>query len=299
MVNLKELRRMKEELQRNIEDIDAKNLKIDGIQTKKTKVNEKVFMGLIDLSKLDSHSAEISSDKTITISGLGNIELNIKEDSKIILRLSNGIIRLRINVAEGVRVQLLEVLEGVKLSKELDIQLGEASKLERYELVLNSAYSISTVSIKNMAHYNLKSVFYSASSLLYHINNSIQIGKNSHSTMSIRGIAVKGARVISEGLIRVDKKATSSYSSQNIQGLIIDENSHITSEPSLEIETNDVRCSHAASISQISKDILFYMNSRGLSEKDTIDLITEGLIVEVLTPFDSHYVEKIMDVIQK
>ncbi len=52
--------------------------------------------------------------------------------------------------------------------------------------------------------------------------------------------------------------------------------------PKLEIEANDVRCTHGATISQIEEDYIFYLMSRGINRTEAEKLIVDGFFDEVI-----------------
>ena len=58
--------------------------------------------------------------------------------------------------------------------------------------------------------------------------------------------------------------------------------SEANSAPGLEIETDDVRCTHGATCGQIDAEELFYLQSRGIPLKDAQRLIVYGFLEEVI-----------------
>jgi Fe-S cluster assembly protein SufD len=66
----------------------------------------------------------------------------------------------------------------------------------------------------------------------------------------------------------------------------------INSDPGLEILTDDVRCSHGVTITEIDTNELFYMNSRGISEQDGQRLIVQGFISEVISRVNKEEIKK-------
>jgi Fe-S cluster assembly protein SufD len=56
----------------------------------------------------------------------------------------------------------------------------------------------------------------------------------------------------------------------------------INTKPELEIYTDDVRCSHGATVGQISEDSLFYLRSRGLSPADAKRMLCRAFINECI-----------------
>ena len=72
------------------------------------------------------------------------------------------------------------------------------------------------------------------------------------------------ARSVYSGLIRVEKGARGTNAMQTNRNLVLHEGAHADSVPNLEIEDNDVRCSHASAVGPIAEDQRFYLESRGV-----------------------------------
>ena len=95
--------------------------------------------------------------------------------------------------------------------------------------------------------------------------------------------ALRGrARTIYQGLIRVHKNAQRSDAYQANRNLILSDKARADSIPSLEIEANDVRCTHGATVGQVDEEQLFYLMARGLARPDAERLIIAGFFEPVL-----------------
>ena len=58
------------------------------------------------------------------------------------------------------------------------------------------------------------------------------------------------------------------------------------------IKNNDVRCSHGSSVSQIDDEKMFYLNSRGISEKTAKKMIVEGFFASILSEIKNDKMQK-------
>jgi Fe-S cluster assembly protein SufD len=95
--------------------------------------------------------------------------------------------------------------------------------------------------------------------------------------------AVQGrARSVYTGLIRVRKEAAGTNAFQTNRNLKLSEEAWADSVPNLEIENNDVRCSHASAVGPIDADQQFYLESRGVPPETANRLIVLGFFDEVL-----------------
>ena len=90
------------------------------------------------------------------------------------------------------------------------------------------------------------------------------------------------ARTIFSGLIRVDPGAHQTDAYQKVRNLLLSDEAEANSAPGLEIEANDVRCTHGATSGQIEEEELFYLMSRGISKKAAQKLIVHGFLQEAI-----------------
>ena len=103
-----------------------------------------------------------------------------------------------------------------------------------------------------------------------------------HSDLLYKGVVANTARSVYSGLIRVEKGAGGTNAFQTNRNLVLHEGAHADSVPNLEIEDNDVRCSHASAVGPVSEDQRFYLESRGVPPQVTDRLIALGFLGEVI-----------------
>ncbi|MEO0453923.1 MAG: Fe-S cluster assembly protein SufD [Verrucomicrobiota bacterium] len=94
------------------------------------------------------------------------------------------------------------------------------------------------------------------------------------------------SKTIFSGLIRVFEGAKQTDAYQTNRNLLLDKNAEGASMPGLEIENDDVKCSHGATTSQIDEENLFYMQARGISLPVAKHLIALGFCEEILARFN-------------
>ena len=101
---------------------------------------------------------------------------------------------------------------------------------------------------------------------------------NTNSDLAFRGVLAAGATAVWRGMIRVDPGAQQTDAFQESRNLLLSTEAHADAIPGLEIEADDVRCTHAAAVAQIDREQLFYLTSRGLGEGEAKSLIIEGFL---------------------
>jgi Fe-S cluster assembly protein SufD len=85
------------------------------------------------------------------------------------------------------------------------------------------------------------------------------------------------------GLIRINKPAHQTESSQQQKNILLSDSSRAQSDPKLEILNNDViRCTHGAAVGPVDEEMVFYLQSRGLDRASAEGLIVEGFFQSTL-----------------
>jgi Fe-S cluster assembly protein SufD len=108
------------------------------------------------------------------------------------------------------------------------------------------------------------------------------IAPNTTSDFAFKGALRDHATAVWRGMIKVEKDAQKTNAYQENRNLILSEDAHADSIPGLEIEANDVRCTHGATISPVNRDELFYAMARGISKGEAERLIVRGFFTDVL-----------------
>ncbi|MEY2966845.1 MAG: hypothetical protein RLY50_895 [Actinomycetota bacterium] len=125
---------------------------------------------------------------------------------------------------------------------------------------------------------------YFASGSQMHDFRTLQIhdAPRTHSDLLFKGAVGGSARSVYTGLIRIAKNAAHSEAFQTNRNLTLGEGAWAESVPNLEIETNEVRCSHASTVGSIEEEHRFYLESRGVPPEVAERLIVMGFFNDVL-----------------
>ena len=105
---------------------------------------------------------------------------------------------------------------------------------------------------------------------------------NTRSDLLFKGAVEDQAHSVYSGLIRLRPTARKANASQTNRNLVLTEGAGAESIPNLEIEANDVRCSHASAVGPIDEDQLYYLESRGVPPAEAERLIVLGFFDDVL-----------------
>ena len=98
------------------------------------------------------------------------------------------------------------------------------------------------------------------------------------SDLAFRGVLRDRATAVWSGMIKVDPGAQRTDAFQESRNLLLTDGAHADAIPGLEIEANDVRCTHAATVARLDEAQLFYLQSRGLDRAESQRLLVGGFL---------------------
>jgi len=132
-----------------------------------------------------------------------------------------------------------------------------------------------------------------------HIDNFMKVEHASphcNSRQLYNGILTDKSKGVFHGRIIVHKDAHKTDAKQTNRNLLLSDSARVDTKPQLEIYTDDVKCTHGATIGQMDKDALFYMRSRGIEEKKARSIMLEAFANQTL---DNIKVMAIRDYIER
>jgi Fe-S cluster assembly protein SufD len=106
---------------------------------------------------------------------------------------------------------------------------------------------------------------------------------HARSDLLFKGALAGQSHSVFRGLIRVAEGAQLTDAYQTNRNLLLSDKAKAVALPNLEIEADDVRCSHGATVGQVDETQLFYLMSRGLSRPEAERLLVLGFFDEVLS----------------
>ncbi|RIL10198.1 MAG: Fe-S cluster assembly protein SufD [Proteobacteria bacterium] len=111
----------------------------------------------------------------------------------------------------------------------------------------------------------------------------MHLAPNCRSDLYCKGVLKDQARSVYYGFIKVAEGAQKTDAYQTNRNLVLSHEARADTIPNLEIKANDVKCSHGASVGQVSQDELFYLMTRGLSRDRAERLLVEGFFEDLLS----------------
>jgi Fe-S cluster assembly protein SufD len=108
------------------------------------------------------------------------------------------------------------------------------------------------------------------------------VAPNCTSDLLYKGALRDASRAVYSGWVYVRPDAQKTNAMQTSRNIVLSEHAKADAIPNLEIEANDVRCGHAASVGPVDEDTVFYLQSRGIPRDEAERLIVTGFFQEVL-----------------
>lgn len=151
------------------------------------------------------------------------------------------------------------------------------------------------------AHVDLLGVYLAdGSQHMDHETLQDHLAPHASSNLLFKGALRDRGRSVFRGLIRVHPGAQRTDAYQTNRNLILSNEARADSLPNLEIQADDVRCSHAATIGQLDEEEIFYLLSRGIPKKEAVRLVVFGFFAEVLEQLPLAEVRKeLLDAVER
>ena len=115
---------------------------------------------------------------------------------------------------------------------------------------------------------------------------------NCRSYQKVKNVLDSNSKGIFQGKIYVKDIAQKTNAYQLSKAILLSQNSEFSSKPELEIYADDVKCSHGSTSGSIDENSIFYLMSRGLNKKESISLLVDGFLSEIIDSIKSETLRK-------
>ncbi len=132
----------------------------------------------------------------------------------------------------------------------------------------------------------------------YHTRHHHTAGE-SFSDLDFKVILKDKAASAYTGLIRIEKDTANCEAYQENRNLLLNKGTRAESIPELEIMTDQVRCTHGATMGPVDREMIFYLKSRGFSQMDAVRAIVEGFVASTLGSAPEEAVRMIQNMVSE
>ena len=118
---------------------------------------------------------------------------------------------------------------------------------------------------------------------LFDLHTTIEhASPNGTTEENVRGIVADKSKAVFNGRIHIHRDAQKTLAELNNRNLLMSREAEINTKPELEIYADDVRCAHGATIAEIDKKAMYYLQSRGIDKSTAQVLLNFGFINELV-----------------
>jgi Fe-S cluster assembly protein SufD len=118
---------------------------------------------------------------------------------------------------------------------------------------------------------------------------------NCVSHQTYKGVLNDRSRGVFNGKVFVRENASGTDAQQSNKNLLLSNDARVDTKPQLEIFNDDVKCSHGATVGQLEDEELFYLLSRGISQKLARNLLTYGFAEEIINKIEVQAIKSELD----
>ncbi len=113
------------------------------------------------------------------------------------------------------------------------------------------------------------------------------LAPNCKSYQKVKNVIDLESKGVYQGKIFVKNIAQKTDAYQLSKAILLDESSEFDSKPELEIYADDVKCSHGSTSGSVEKDSIYYLMTRGLSKNESVKLLINGFLSEIIVSIKS------------
>jgi len=246
-------------------------------------------------------------------------------------KLTNVALKLNVEMFASLDldVDFVNLTDESAMNVFLDVDIAESAKVN----FTNNADNPNNIKLLTTANYLVsldKSAEFNGFSLLNKdslLRNDFVVNLDGeHSRFDVRGMYLLNDNAVANAVFLVNHNASSTYSNVNFKGVVngsakawfnakavvnkgieqiqayqnnkniqLSKKAEINTKPELEIYSDDVVCTHGATIGELDKDSLFYLQSRGLTLEGAQHLLLEGFVKAQLTSDDFPFSNEVID----
>ena len=195
---------------------------------------------------------------------------------------------VELQLGDGAHVRYLSVQEHAPRTWQVALQrahLGRDATLQSSVVALGGDYARLRSEARldgRGAESNLTAVYFGDGHQMLDFRTlQDHVAPNTRSDLLFKGAVEDHAKSVYSGLIRIRKEAQKTNAYQTNRNLVLTEGAEAYSVPNLEIEADDVRCSHASAVGPIDEEQLYYLATRGVPPEEAERLVVLGFFDDV------------------
>ena len=183
------------------------------------------------------------------------------------------------------RMIVQDAAPGSATIRQLAITLAAGARLVVHIINSGGAYGriAVDVTLDRGAHFELGGVIIASGEQVLEIVTTVRhAGPGASSNQVVRCVAGGTATATYLGKVAVTRAGQQTDAAQSFKALLLDRGATANAKPELEIFADDVKCAHGATVGELDKTALFYLESRGLPPAQARGLLTRAFLSDAL-----------------
>ena len=239
-----------------------------------------------------------------------NIEIiaNTKSKSTIVIKyfsddldeyFHNGIIRVNASKDSKTNIVVVNMLNNSSMNfLSIENQLAENAEVNFCIVDFGGKTSITNYYsnvVGNNAKSNINAIYLGTENQVFDINYIAELfGEKTETNIEVQGALKDNAKKSFKGTIDFKKGSKKAKGNENEFCMLLSENAHSKALPMLLCTEEDVEGNHSSSAGKIDDDVLFYIMSRGISEKDAMKLVVKSKFNKILETIKDEELKEII-----
>ncbi len=212
------------------------------------------------------------------------------------------------NIFYNFKLKFYSILKNYKIDKSLNqnlkysfnnIDQGKNSISETFIFSAGSNYFKNEINCNLAGEYSsafINGIFSLKNNQQHEIRSTINhLVENTKSYQLIKSVLGKNSKAAYQGRIHVDSKAQKTDGYQLSKAILLDETSEFNAKPELEIYADDVKCSHGSTSGNVDREAIYYLMTRGISEKIATKIIIKGFLSDIVSEVQNPEIKKIIE----
>ena len=181
----------------------------------------------------------------------------------------------------------------IEQSANIFFDIGKKATANIFFFMAGQDVNLTVRLIGENAHVNIKAVYLSDTHQDNKLNVSVEHkAQKTFSSQLIKGIGKGNSYSNFYGVIKIPKDSQQCEGVQTHKALLLSDDAVIKAIPELEIYADDIKCAHGSSIGNLDKNVLFYLQSRGINEVEAKRILIKAfLLSDMPTEFEQYIIQ--------
>ena len=195
-----------------------------------------------------------------------------------------------INLSKSSNLEIIKIYDDEINSYNLSLTLSivkEKANFRSFALIKGSAFTrleMHTLLEGENSKVDINGIYLSSGNQHHDLTSCVYHNvPNCKSSQIVKGVLGDVSTAVFQGKVRVEKLAQKTEAKQMSRAIMLSDKAISNSKPELEIYADDVICGHGATVGELDEDQIFYLSSRGISQKKAKVILIDAFLNEMIS----------------